>query len=71
MIAKNQLVYMNKSIIAVAGFAVFFIVVTIFFSPMIWLATIMAPLPITVMVLLFQPIVHMNLVERQNEENRE
>ena len=62
---------MNKLALGIAGFAVVFIVLTIFFSPMIWLATILAPLPPTVMILLFQPVVHMNIVEKQTEENRE
>ena len=62
---------MNKLALGIAGFAVVFIVLTIFFSPMIWLATILAPLPLTVMILLFQPVVHMNIVEKQTEENRE
>ena len=62
---------MNKLALGIAGFAVVFIILTIFFSPMIWLATILAPLPLTVMILLFQPVVHMNIVEKQTEENRE
>lgn len=47
-----------------------FAVITIFFSPMIWLATILAPVPPTLMFLLFQPVAHLNLVEKQTEENR-
>lgn len=45
-------------------------VITIFFSPMIWLATILAPLPITLMLLLFQPVAYLNLVEKQTQDNR-
>ncbi|MCS6984169.1 MAG: hypothetical protein NZM25_03445 [Leptospiraceae bacterium] len=45
-----------------------FATITLLFSPMIWLATLLAPLPPLVMFLIFQPVAHMNLVEGQKNK---
>lgn len=52
------------------GGAATFIVLTVMLSPMLWMATILALLPVVAMVVLITPTLHLNLVERQTEENR-
>lgn len=52
------------------GGASTFIVLTVMLSPMLWMATILALLPVVAMVLLITPTLHLNLVERQTEDNR-
>lgn len=38
---------------------------------MLWMATILAVLPVVAMTVLITPTLHLNIVERQTEENRE
>ena len=54
----------------IAGGVATFIGLTVAFSPMLWMATLLAVLPVVVMGILIMPTLHMNIVERQNEENR-
>jgi hypothetical protein len=55
----------------ILGGAVTFIGLTVSFSPMLWMATILAVLPVVAMTILLTPTLHLNIVERQTEENRE
>ncbi len=52
------------------GGAATFIILTVMLSPMLWMATILALLPVVAMVLLITPTLHLNIVERQTEDNR-
>lgn len=52
------------------GGAVTFILLTVSFSPMLWMATILAVLPVVAMVILLTPTLHLNIVEKQTEDNR-
>lgn len=54
----------------ILGGAATFIALTVTFSPMLWMATILALLPVLVMVVLITPTLHMNIVEKQTEDNR-
>jgi len=54
----------------ILGGALTFIGLTVTFSPMLWMATILALLPVIVMVVLLTPTLHMNLVEKQTEDSR-
>lgn len=63
---KNSLV--DKALI-VGGVCVF-VFLTIIFSPMIWMAVCLAMLPVIAMVFLITPTIHLNVIERQTEENR-
>ncbi len=54
----------------ILGGAVTFIALTVTFSPMLWMATILALLPILAMGILITPTLHLNIVEKQTEENR-
>lgn len=54
----------------ILGGAVTFIGLTVTFSPMLWMATILALLPVLVMVVLITPTLHLNIVEKQTEDNR-
>jgi hypothetical protein len=54
----------------ILGGALTFIGLTVTFSPMLWMATILALLPVLVMVVLLTPTLHMNLVEKQTEDSR-
>lgn len=54
----------------ILGGAVTFIGLTVTFSPMLWMATILALLPILAMGILITPTLHLNIVEKQTEENR-
>jgi hypothetical protein len=54
----------------ILGGALTFMGLTIAFSPMLWMATILALLPILVMFVLITPTLHLNIVERQTEDNR-
>jgi len=54
----------------ILGGAVTFIGLTVTFSPMLWMATILAVLPILAMAILITPTLHLNIVEKQTEENR-
>ncbi|MBS0619735.1 MAG: hypothetical protein JSR44_16230 [Spirochaetes bacterium] len=54
----------------ILGGATAFILLTISFSPMLWMATILASLPVVVMVILITPTLHLNILERQTEDNR-
>jgi len=54
----------------IIGAAATFILLTVSFSPMIWMLALFAVLPIAVMVILITPTVHLNIVERQTEDNR-
>ncbi len=54
----------------ILGGAVTFIGLTVTFSPMLWMATILAVLPILAMAILITPTLHLNIVEKQSEENR-
>ncbi|MCX7631862.1 MAG: hypothetical protein N2Z22_00865 [Turneriella sp.] len=56
--------------ILIFGGVATFIVLTVLFSPMLWMATVFALLPVVVMLILLSPTLHMNIVERQTEENR-
>lgn len=38
---------------------------------MLWMATLLAVLPVVAMTVLITPTIHLNLVERQTEDNRE
>lgn len=55
----------------ILGGAATFILLTVSFSPMLWMATILAVLPVVAMVILITPTLHLNIVERQTEDNRE
>ncbi|MBL8034646.1 MAG: hypothetical protein JNJ69_13155 [Leptospiraceae bacterium] len=52
------------------GGAATFILLTVSFSPMLWMATILALLPVVAMTILITPTLHLNIVEKQTEENR-
>ena len=52
------------------GGAATFNILTVMLSPMLWMATILALLPVVAMVLLITPTLHLNIVERQTEDNR-
>lgn len=54
----------------ILGGAVTFILLTVSFSPMLWMATILAVLPVVAMVILLTPTLHLNIVEKQTEDNR-
>lgn len=54
----------------ILGGAVTFIGLTVTFSPMLWMATVLAVLPILAMTILITPTLHLNIVEKQTEENR-
>lgn len=54
----------------ILGGAVTFIGLTVTFSPMLWMATILAVLPVVAMAILITPTLHLNIVEKQTEENR-
>lgn len=54
----------------ILGGAVTFILLTVSFSPMLWMATILAVLPVVAMTILITPTIHLNVVEKQTEENR-
>lgn len=54
----------------ILGGAVAFIALTVTFSPMLWMATILALLPVLVMTVLITPTLHLNIAEKQTEENR-
>jgi hypothetical protein len=54
----------------ILGGAMAFIGLTVAFSPMLWMATILALLPVLVMLVLLSPTLHLNLVEKQTEDNR-
>jgi hypothetical protein len=54
----------------ILGGAVTFIGLTVTFSPMLWMATLLALLPIMAMSILITPTLHLNIVEKQTEENR-
>ncbi|GAB4428279.1 MAG: hypothetical protein OHK0011_10430 [Turneriella sp.] len=54
----------------ILGGAVTFIGLTVTFSPMLWMATILALLPVLVMTVLITPTLHLNIVEKQTEDNR-
>lgn len=54
----------------ILGGAVTFIGLTVTFSPMLWMATILALLPILAMAILITPTLHLNIVEKQTEETR-
>lgn len=54
----------------ILGGAFTFIALTVSFSPMLWMATILAVLPIMAMTILITPTLHLNIVEKQTEENR-
>lgn len=54
----------------IAGGAVTFIGLTVTFSPMLWMATLLAVLPVVVMGILITPTLHLNIVEKQTEDNR-
>lgn len=56
--------------IIIMGGAVTFILLTVSFSPMLWMATILAVLPVMAMLVLLTPTLHLNIVERQTEDNR-
>lgn len=55
----------------ILGGAATFILLTVSFSPMLWMATILAVLPVVAMTILLTPTLHLNIVERQTEDNRE
>lgn len=55
----------------ILGGAVTFIALTVSFSPMLWMATILAVLPVVAMTILLTPTLHLNIVEKQTEDNRE
>ncbi|HRP70491.1 MAG TPA: hypothetical protein PLY93_13255 [Turneriella sp.] len=55
----------------IIGALVTFITVTILFSPMLLMATVLAGLPMVAMVILITPTLHLNILERQTESNRE
>lgn len=54
----------------ILGGALVFMFLTVSFSPMIWMATILAVLPVAAMLVLITPTLHLNLVEKQTDENR-
>lgn len=54
----------------ILGGAATFILLTVSFSPMLWMATILAVLPVVAMVILLTPTLHLNIVEKQTEDNR-
>jgi hypothetical protein len=54
----------------ILGGAVTFIALTVSFSPMLWMATMLAILPVVAMTILLTPTIHLNVVERQTEDNR-
>lgn len=54
----------------ILGGAVTFIGLTVTFSPMLWMATLLALLPVLVMVVLITPTLHLNIAEKQTEDNR-
>jgi len=54
----------------ILGGAATFILLTVSFSPMLWMATILAVLPVVAMTILLTPTLHLNIVEKQSEENR-
>jgi membrane protein implicated in regulation of membrane protease activity len=54
----------------ILGGAVTFVGLTVTFSPMLWMATLLAVLPISVMLTLLTPTLHLNIVEKQTEGNR-
>lgn len=56
--------------ILIMGGASTFILLTVSFSPMLWMATILAVLPVVAMALLITPTLHLNIVEKQTEDNR-
>lgn len=55
----------------ILGGAATFILLTVSFSPMLWMATILAVLPVVAMAILITPTLHLNIAERQTEDNRE
>ncbi len=57
--------------ILLIGAFVTFIVITVLFSPMLLMAVLLAALPMVVMVILITPTIHLNVLERQTEANRE
>jgi len=54
----------------ILGGAVTFILLTVSFSPMLWMATILAVLPVVAMGILITPTLHLNIVEKQTQDNR-
>jgi hypothetical protein len=54
----------------ILGGAATFILLTVSFSPMLWMATILAVLPVVAMTILLTPTLHLNIAEKQTEENR-
>lgn len=54
----------------ILGGAATFILLTVTFSPMLWMATILAVLPVVAMLVLITPTLHLNIVEKQTEDNR-
>lgn len=54
----------------ILGGAATFILLTVTFSPMLWMATVLAVLPVVVMLVLITPTLHLNIVEKQTEDNR-
>lgn len=52
------------------GGAVVFALLTVSFSPMLWMATVLATLPIVIPLLLIASTLYMNLVEKQTEDKR-
>lgn len=54
----------------ILGGAATFILLTVTFSPMLWMATILAVLPVVAMLVLITPTLHLNIFEKQTEDNR-
>ena len=67
--APKKKPFLDKMLIL--GGAVTFIALTVSFSPMLWMATILAVLPVVAMTILLTPTLHLNILERQTEDNRQ
>lgn len=65
-VKKNKWIKLAPAI----AVTVVFTLLTVSFSPMLWMATILALLPILIPLQLIASTIYLNVVEKQTNENR-